>query len=99
MPTPPVAACTRTFCPARTPANVNPYSAVKNTTGTPAASTNDHRAGTGVTNRRSTTASEPTTPSRPITTLPTTNTGHARPHLDNHPGALDPQLPAAGIHP
>jgi hypothetical protein len=36
----------------RSPANTdNPYSAVKNTTGTPAARTNDQPAGTGTTNR------------------------------------------------
>src|SRR6201990_2385326 len=61
IPTPPVAACTNTFSPAFRPANTdNPYHAVKNTTGTPAACDNDNPDGTAVTNRASTTASEPT---------------------------------------
>src|SRR6516162_2407675 len=74
MPTPPVAACTNTRCPARTPANTdNPYSAVKNTTGTPAASVNDQPRGTRTTNRWSTAASEPARPRIPITASPTAN--------------------------
>ncbi|RFZ41842.1 hypothetical protein DAVIS_02360 [Mycobacterium marinum] len=52
MPTPPVAACTNTDSPDRTPARSdNPYQAVKNATGTPAACANDHPLG-NLTSRR-----------------------------------------------
>ncbi len=81
------------------PAPDNPYNAVKNTTGTPAACASDHAAGTAVTNRASTTASEPTTPSNPITASPTASPSTPGPTSTTTPGTLGPQFAATGIHP
>jgi hypothetical protein len=52
MPTPPVAVCTKTRSPARSPPSTDsPYSAVRKTTGTPAAAISDSPGGTCATTR------------------------------------------------
>src|SRR6516164_8032470 len=100
MPTPPVAACTNTRCPARTPANTdNPYSAVKNTTGTPAASVNDQSRGTRTTNRWSTAASEPARPRIPITASPAANPVTPGPTSTITPAPSAPNCAAPGYIP
>src|ERR1700721_1815858 len=100
IPTPPVAACTNTRSPAFTPANTdNPYNAVKNTTGTPAACANDQPTGTTVTNRASTTASEPTTPNKPITKSPTASPVTPGPTSLTTPAPSTPISPPPGYIP
>src|ERR1700730_10476717 len=100
IPTPPVAACTKTRCPARTSAKTDkPYNAVKNTTGTPAASSDDHPVGTAVTNRASTTASEPTIPNKPITGSPTANPHTPGPTSTTTPAPSAPNSPPPGYIP
>src|SRR5271166_4495405 len=100
MPTPPVAACTNPRCPAFTSANTdNPYHAVKNTTGTLAACTDDHPAGTAVTNRASTTASEPTTPNNPSTASPTARPSTPGPTSTTTPAPSAPNSPPPGYIP
>ena len=99
MPTPPVAACTSTRSPARSPANTDkPVQRRQEHHRHSRGRANDHPAGTGVTNRSSTTASEPTTPSNPITASPTASPVTPGTDFDDHPGALGPQLAATGIH-
>ncbi len=100
IPTPPVAACTNTRSPAFNPARSdNPYSAVKNTTGTPAAPTSDHSAGTRTTRRSSTTASEPVSPMIPVTASPTVNPLTPGPTSVMTPAPSAPNSAAPGYMP
>src|SRR5246500_402169 len=100
IPTPPVAACTNTFSPALRPASTdNPYSALKNTPGTLAACADDHPTGTAVTNRASTTASEPTTPNKPITASPTASPLTSGPTSTTTPAPSTPISPPPGYMP
>ena len=98
MPTPPAAACTSSFCPARAPArSTRPYHAVVNAEGTDAARGNDQPPGTGTSSRASVTVTGPNPPSvMPSTRSPGTRPVTPGPVSSTTPATSLPSRPALG---
>ncbi len=97
MPTPPAAAWTRTDSPdLRPPRSSSAYSAVRNTSGTPAAWVNDQPSGIGHTLRRSAITTGPNAASTmPMTRSPTARSSTPGPTSSTTPAPSRPMIPAS----